>query len=128
MEVLFIVAQIVLGLYFVISGVNHFAKMEMMVGYAKSRKLPMPKLGVIVSGALLLLGGFGIALGVYTLWAVCIISALLVLISFGMHHFWDEQDPSARMSEMQNFMKTLALSAAVYMLSAVSVPWALSIF
>lgn len=128
MEALFIVGQIILGIYFLMAGVNHFSKMGSMVSYAKSRRLPTPMLGVVVSGVILILGGLSIGLGVYTLWAVWAISALLVLIAFFMHHFWAEQDPQARMSEMQNFMKTLALAAAVSMLHAVSVPWALSIF
>ena len=54
MEVIFWIGRIILGLLLLISGLNHFMKMEKMIAYAKMRKVPMPGLAVSFTGLMLL--------------------------------------------------------------------------
>lgn len=116
MSSLFLLGQIVLGAYFIHTGLQHFMKLPMMTGYASSRKLPAPKLGVLVSGLVMLVGGLGVLFQYELAWAYGLLAAFLVLAAFLMHNFWVDQDPNMKMANMVNFQKNLALAAALAML------------
>lgn len=118
MDTLFLIGQIVLGVYFVVSGVNHFMNVQGMTGYAASKGLPMPKGGVLVTGAMLLLGGLGILFQMYLNVAYGLLIAFLVAAAFTMHNFWKAKDPQSKMADMIQFQKNLALASALLMLYA----------
>ncbi len=46
MNVAFLIGRIIVGLYFISSGVRHFTHLQMMAGYAASKKVPMTKIAV----------------------------------------------------------------------------------
>ena len=99
-------------------GINHFRKSKMLTGYSKSKGIPFARLSVIVSGLFLLFGGLGIVLGVYVKIALLLIVIFLILASFLVHNFWRESDSESRASEMQSFLKNIALLGATIMLYA----------
>ena len=101
------------------SGINHFTKLEAMTGYAKYKKLPAAKLGVLVSGLMLLLGGAYVLLGFYVDLGALLLAIFLVLAAVIFHNFWKETDATAKQSEMMNFMKDFALAGAALILFAV---------
>lgn len=113
MMYVFWLAKVVLGAYFIKSGVNHFLNRAMLAGYAGSKGLPMPMAGVLVSGVMMTLGGLGIISGMYMTVAVWLCVVFLVAAAFGIHTFWKVQDPMAKMGEQINFEKNLALAAAL---------------
>ena len=125
--ILFIVGRILFGGYFIKSSWAHFAHHKDLVGYAASKKVPLPNIGVFVAGVLILLGGLGVLLGVYVQWAVICLVLFLVPVTFFMHRYWEEQD-MAKMSDQVNFYKNLALLGAALMLLAIPVPWPWAIF
>lgn len=116
METLFLVGQIVLGLYFIAAGAMHFAKMNDMVGYATMKGAPMPRISVPFSGLVLLLGGLGTLFQYQTAIAYWALIGFLVVAAVMMHNFWKVKDPMAKMGDMVNFQKNLALAAALLML------------
>lgn len=106
---------------------NHFKKTEMLTNYAQSKNVPMPKMAVLFSGLLLLVGGLGILLGIYVEWAVFALVIFLITISFKMHDFWNDTDPNMKMSNQTNFMKNMALMGGALMLLSIPMPWAYSL-
>ena len=64
MDVVLVIGRILFALLFITSGLAHFAKLEAMTGYAKYKKLPAAKFGVLISGLFFLLGGVYIAAGI----------------------------------------------------------------
>ncbi|MBI5794131.1 DoxX family protein [Candidatus Uhrbacteria bacterium] len=116
MQTLFLIGQIVLGVYFIKAGLHHFTQLEGMAGYAASKHVPAPKLAVGVTGLMLLLGGVGVLFQFQLVWAYGLLIAFLVLAAFTMHRFWVEQDPNMKMANQVNFQKNLALAAALLML------------
>ena len=62
MELLFVLGRILFGGFFVISGIRHFQHLPMMASFTGQKGMPAPKLAVIVSGLLILLGGLSILL------------------------------------------------------------------
>ena len=103
------------------SGINHFTKLEAMTGYAKYKKLPAAKLGVLVSGLMLVIGGISIILGYYADLGALLLAIFLVLAAVIFHNFWKETDATAKQNEMLGFMKDMALAGAALILFALVV-------
>lgn len=116
METLFLVGQIVLGVYFVMAGIMHGMKLDGMAGYAASKGLPMPKAATAISGLMLLVGGLGVLFRWNLTLSYGLLITFLVVAAFTMHAFWKTNDPMAKMGDSINFQKNLALAAALLML------------
>lgn len=123
MDILFLIGRLIFGGYFLMNAWNHFKNVESLTGYAQFKGVPSPRFAVIVGGVLLLLGGLGVVFGIAPEASLAVLIIFLVPVSFKMHTFWKETDPTKRMMERVQFMKNMALIGALLMLYAVSVPW-----
>jgi len=126
-DIVFLIGRIIAGGFFLMNGFNHLAKLGMMSGYAKSKGTPMPGLAVGGTGVLLLLGGASLLLGYHPTVGAILLTIFLLGVSFSMHNFWTVQEPQARMAEMVNFMKNMALLGFVLMTVAIPRPWPMSL-
>lgn len=126
-DALFLIGRIVLGLFYLFNASNHFFNLKMMSGYTKSKGVPFPTLATLGTGVMLLLGGLSVLLGVYPDIGVALLVIFLVPTAFIMHNFWTVGDQQARMMEMIQFMKDMALAASALMFLAIPEPWALSL-
>ncbi len=118
MMILFLLGRVILGGYFLMNAYNHLTKTEMLTGYAKSKNVPLARLAVIVSGIMMLLGGFGILLWVYLKISLVLLAIFLLCVSIQMHAFWKESDPALKMPDQINFMKNMALLGALLVILA----------
>lgn len=125
---LFVLGRVLLGGYFIKSGYSHFKNLGMLTGYAQSKGVPMPREAVLLTGLMMVLGGLGILLGVYTQISILLLSVFLFITTLMMHQYWKVTDPMARMGESVNFYKNLGLLGAVLMLLAIPLPWVASLF
>jgi len=107
--------KILFGGYFLMNAFNHFSNLSMMSGYVQSKGIPAAKLAVLGSGLLLLAGGISVIFNLFPLIGLGALVLFLLPVTFMMHAFWKVQDPQARMGEMVNFMKNIALLGAVLM-------------
>ena len=64
MDILLVVGRVLFALIFINSGIAHLTKLNDMTGYAQFKKVPAPKLAVIVTGLMLIIGGLYIVFGV----------------------------------------------------------------
>ncbi len=115
-SILWYAGRILFGGYFLYNGYNHFANAGMMAGYAQSKGVPSAKAAVLGAGVLLTVGGISVLLNIYTTVGLGALALFLMPVSLMMHPFWKVQDPGARMGEMINFTKNLALLGAVFVL------------
>jgi len=123
MITLFVIGRIIVGVYFIYNGVNHFMHIGMMSAYAKSKGVPASSLAVVVAGILLVLGGLSILLGLLPVVGFIFLLVFLIPVSFVMHNFWAVQDQQAKMIERVNFLKNMALAGAVLMFFMIARPW-----
>ena len=121
MDLIIVIGRILFGGFFLMSGINHFTKLEAMTGYAKYKKLPAAKLGVLISGVMLVIGGITIILGYYADLGALLLAIFLVLAAVIFHNFWKETDATAKQNEMLGFMKDIALAGAALILFALVV-------
>lgn len=123
MTALFVIGRLVIGLYFIFNGVNHFMRDKILSEYAHSKGVPMPTAAVMATGVLLLLGGLSMLLGLYPVFGVVILLIFFIPVSVIMHNFWAVSDPQAKMIEMVNFLKNMALVGALLMFLMIPRPW-----
>jgi putative oxidoreductase len=123
-----LIGRICFALIFLNSGIGHLMKMDAMVGYAQSKKAPLPKIGVPVSGILILVGSVLIILGWHRFIGAGLLFIFLAPTAFIMHAFWKETDPMAKMGEMVHFLKDLGLAGAALLIAFYArYPWPMSL-
>ena len=127
MEIIFLIARIVLGLYYLYSASNHFFQVKMMAGYTASKGVPASEVFVIVTGILLLIGGASILTGYKPTIGIIALAIFFIPVTFIMHNFWTVSDQMMKMVEMVNFLKNIALLASAVMLLSIPQPWSMSL-
>ena len=100
---------IVLGLFFVLNGINHLINTHIYAEYSSKKGLISPKLMVRLSGVLLILGGLSLASGFLRLYGIIGLSIFLVIASFTIHRFWNEKTTDMKLLESMHFAKNVAI-------------------
>lgn len=124
---LFLLSRVLFGGFFIMNGINHFRRAEAMTQYSTFKKVPAPKLAVLGSGALILLSGLSIVLGLYPnlgAWGIILFLAPTTLM---MHNFWTETDPNQKMNSYINFTKNVALIGGALAYLFIATPWVMSL-
>lgn len=117
MDVIVPIGRALFSFLFIASGVNHLAKHGDLTEYARAKGVPAPGMMVVITGLMLLVGGFSVLLGYRVDVGGWILFAFLVPAAVGVHTFWKETDPMRKAGEMAQFMKNLALAGASLLLA-----------
>jgi uncharacterized membrane protein YphA (DoxX/SURF4 family) len=112
MEILELIARLAFAYMFVTAGINHFRQREGMVAYSRASGAPAPEIGVPASGAMILVGGLLVALGLWVDLGALLIFAFLVPVAYFMHGYWRLDDPQQRLGQKVHFEKNLTLAGA----------------
>ncbi len=123
MALVFLIGRIIFGGYWLMNAYNHLFKSAGMVGYAQMKGVKSPKMAIIGSGILLLLGGISMLLGISPKIGVILLVIFLLGVSFKMHAYWKIQDPMQRMGDYVGFYKNMALIGALLMILMIQTPW-----
>ncbi len=118
LDLLLILGRVLFGALWIGAGFAHFKSLEAMTGYAKYKKLPAAKLGVIGSGLTFLVGGILIVLGTWVDLASLLVAVTVILAALIFHQYWKETDANTKMQEMMAFNKDMALGGAAIILFA----------
>ena len=116
MDVVILIGRILFVLLFLLSAFGHFAQGKGMIGYAQSKRVPMPAVGVYGGGVLLGLGGLSVLLGIWPDLGALLLVIFLVPTAVLMHGFWKETDAQAKQMEQIQFLKDISLAGAALML------------
>lgn len=120
MSTLIIIGRIILGLFFLMSGLRHFTSYHNMKKYSQSLRIPFPGLGVVVTGIAMLFGAVGLIFwqGLSSGWLLASLVSLvvfLVLASFLAHAFW-RMPAAGRVEQMRYFTANMALAGGILMI------------
>jgi putative oxidoreductase len=122
-DIAFLAGRIIVGGYYLYNAFNHYTHVTMMAQHAGSKGVPLPKLAILASGTLLLLGGASILLGCRPEIGVAAIILFLIPVTLTMHNFWAEKEPMQKMNQQIHFMKNVALFGSTLMFLAIPRPW-----
>ena len=127
MTTLFLVGRIIFAYFWLSNAYSHLFKSAGLIGYSKSKGIPAPKLAVIGSGVLLLVGGLSMLFGVWPFVGIAALVVFLIGTSFAIHNYWKDTDPMAKMNNRIGFYKNMALLGALLMMVMIPMPWAWSL-
>jgi putative oxidoreductase len=116
MNTILLIGRILFALVFVRSGIMHLTKLEAMTSYAKYKDVPAAKFFVAFTGVAIILGGLGVALGIYADLGALILAIFAFEAAIQMHNFWGETAPEGKMTESVAFYKNLSLVGAALIL------------
>ena len=111
MDEVLLVGRILFAILFVFSGLGHFQRHRMMVEYARQAKVPFAELAVPTTGLMIVVGGLGVAFGVWGDLAALLLVVFLIPTAFFMHRFWGV-DAQTQMMQMPHFLKDISLAGA----------------
>jgi uncharacterized membrane protein YphA (DoxX/SURF4 family) len=117
-DVVLLVGRVLFALIFIKSGIEHLTKLNATTGYAQFKKVPSPKLAVIVTGLMLIIGGLYVALGIFADLGALLLAIFLIVSAFMMHNFWTIQDEQEKQGETPHFFKNIALAGAALIIFA----------
>ncbi len=103
---------------FVVGGAQAFNEPEPRAKKAGALGLPESTFGVKTNGAVMVIGGLALGLGIFPRVASAALAASLVPTTIIGHAFWMQSDPKARRAEQTQFMKNLAMLAALLFIVA----------
>ena len=111
MDAVFLIGRIHFALIFIASGVMaHFVQGKATAEYARSLGAPAAEVTVPLAGAMIILGGLSVALGLWADVGAILLVLFLVPTAFIMHAFWKEQDEAVQQVQLAHFMKNISLA------------------
>jgi uncharacterized membrane protein YphA (DoxX/SURF4 family) len=119
MDVVGLVGRVLLVLVFLDNGWAHVTKRDQMVPFGRMIGAPMAEVSVPLTGAMMLVGGALIALGVWADLGALFLVAFLPVAGYLGHAYWSEEDPYLRAAQKAQFWKNISLAgAALFILYA----------
>lgn len=119
MQEVLIIGRVLLGVYFMISGINHFRMVKSLSNHAKSKNVPMSEIVVVATGLLLLIGGLSILLWSYLWYGIGLLVIFLFFVTPWMHAFWKVQGVE-RMHQMRYFLGNYAMVGALLIIAVLA--------
>ncbi|GAA0489690.1 hypothetical protein GCM10008986_14450 [Salinibacillus aidingensis] len=116
MEGFWLIGRIIFGIYFLMTGFNHLTNYQGMKQATQQKNVPLAGAAVSGSGLILIFGGLSILTGLYVGIGVLLLVVFLILAAILFHNFWSFEDPMQKMGEENQFMKNIALAAALLMM------------
>ena len=123
-----IAGRVCFGLCFTVLTTGHFTQLAGSTAYAASKKVPMAKNAVLVSGAMAWIGALLIVLGWHRFIGAGLVVLFLLPVTFLMHAYWNQTDPTARMIDRIQFWKNVGLAGgALFMACYAGWDWPMSL-
>jgi len=112
MKAIYVLGRLLVGGYFLSSGIHHFQHREQMTQYASAKGVQSAQPMVLGTGGLLIASGLSLMLGLKPALGALGALTFLTAVSPQMHDFWNAQDAGQRQNESVHFSKNMALAAA----------------
>jgi putative oxidoreductase len=118
------IGRVLFAAIFILSGLGHFS--AQVINYAAMQGVPNANVFVPLTGAMAIIGGFSILLGLFTRVGAGLLVAFLIPVTFIMHRYWGIEDQMVAQMQQVQFMKNIALlGGALYMLYFGAGPYSL---
>lgn len=115
-DVLLLLGRVLFASLFIMSGINHLTKTQGLAQYAASGGVPAPKVAVVVTGVMILVGGISMLLGYEPRVGALLLAVFLIPVAIIMHRFWGLTDAGMAQSQQIHFWKNIAMAGAALMI------------
>lgn len=113
-----LLGRFLLGIYFIIPGVQKITQYEFMTQYMSKHSVPFVSAILPITIVLQILLGLAVILGFKAKLSAFLLAGMTLIISLYMHNFWNLPEGGDVMHETQNFFKNIGIMAGLLVLSA----------
>ena len=113
-----LVGRFLLGLYFIVPGIQKIIDFEGTSAYMQAHDVPFVPFLLPFTIFIQLIAGVALILGYKGRVAAFLLAGLTLIISIYMHDFWGMEEGVVRMHEAQNFIKNMAIMSGLFMVVA----------
>ena len=110
--------RVLLALYFVLPGIAKFISWERHIALMETHEMVMVPILLSLAGLLQIAGGLLLLMNRPVVVCALGFAAMVLLINFNLHDFWNVYDGVNAERETQNFVKNLAVFAGLLVLAA----------
>jgi len=110
-----LIGRILLGLIFVIAGVDKIMALDGTIKYATGAGMPMPDIAVYIGIVIEVGMGLLLLVGFKTRWAAAVLVIFILVANFYFHQYWNMEGPPRNLNKIMLF-KNLALIGGMLML------------
>lgn len=113
-----LLGRALLGIYFILPGIQKIGKYDYMTQYMAEHSVPMIDVLLPFTIVLQILLGIAIIVGFKSKVSAFVLAGLTLVISLYMHNFWNLPEGGNVQHETQNFFKNMGIMAGLLVLSA----------
>nr|WP_297350006.1 DoxX family protein [uncultured Glaciecola sp.] len=113
-----LLGRFLLGVYFIVPGVQKITQYEFMAQYMSKHSVPFINELLPVTIVLQILLGIVIIVGFKAKLSAFLLAGMTLVISLYMHNFWNLPEGADVRHETQNFFKNMGVMAGLLVLSA----------
>ena len=110
--------RVLLALYFVLPGIAKFISLERHIALMETHEMVMVPILLTLAGLLQIAGGLLLLMNRHVVVCALGFAAMVLLINFNLHDFWNVYDGVNAERETQNFVKNVAVFAGLLVLAA----------
>ena len=110
--------RFLLGMYFILPAIQKITEFGKMSAYMQAHDVPLISILLPLTILIQLTAGAALIVGYKGKFAAFILAGLTLVISIYMHNFWSMEEGVARMHEMQNFVKNMAIMGGLLVVVA----------
>lgn len=110
--VMVLIGRILFAYFFVVAGIGHFKKDELMKGYAVQAGFPIPGIAGWVAGLWLIAGAVSVGAGIWPDLGSLMIGIFVIPATLFFHRYWSFEDDARRTSGRQAFDRNVLIFGA----------------
>src|SRR3979409_93282 len=108
-----LVGRILIGLIFLVAGIRKVMGFAGAVAYLTKLGFPAPEVMAVIAIIIEIGGAILLIVGWRTRWAAWLLVLFVVVAAFAAHRFWEITDAGQYYNQMNHFLTTAAIAAAL---------------
>ena len=109
-----------LAIYFLLPGIAKFTSWDMHMALMETHNMIMIPFLLATAGVIQIIGSICLILNKKVVECALVLAALVLLINFNLHDFWNIYEGVDSKHEFQNFYKNMGIFAGLLLLAAIN--------
>ena len=119
-SILIHIGRTLLAIYFLLPGIAKFTSWDMHMALMETHNMIMIPLLLATAGVIQIIGSICLILNKKVVECALVLAALVLLINFNLHDFWNIYEGVDSKHEFQNFYKNMGIFAGLLLLAAIN--------
>jgi putative oxidoreductase len=115
------IGRTLLAIYFLLPGITKFTSWDIQMALMETHNMIMIPLLLATAGVIQIIGSICLILNKKVVECALVLAALVLLINFNLHDFWNIYEGVDFKHEFQNFYKNMGIFAGLLLLAAVNI-------